>query len=87
MDERLTEDKNWRGDLTKKENATIETSLPAPFPFDFIEKNLRKKTFGILTTITPEGRPHSVGVVYAMPPDLPFCLYLITRPVLKRQET
>lgn len=85
MDERLTEDKNWRGDLTKKENSIIETSLPAPFPFNFIEKNLRKKTFGILTTVTPEGRPHSVGVVYATaPPGSPFCLYLITRPVLKK---
>ncbi|HEX6282976.1 MAG TPA: pyridoxamine 5'-phosphate oxidase family protein [Nitrososphaera sp.] len=71
--------------MTKKEHGIIETSLPAPFPFDYVEKQLRKKNFGILTTVTPEGRPHSVGVVYAMaPPGQQFCLYLITRPVLKK---
>jgi hypothetical protein len=84
MGESQREDKN-SGHLTKKEHGIIETSLPAPFPFDYVEKQLRKKNFGILTTVTPEGRPHSVGVVYAMaPPGSPFCLYLITRPVLKK---
>ena len=85
MGESKREDKNSR-DLTKKEHGIIETSLRAPFPFDYVEKQLRKKNFGILTTVTPEGRPHSVGVVYAMaPPGLQFfCLYLITRPVLKK---
>jgi len=72
--------------LTKNEHAIIETSLLAPFPFDYIEKQLRKKNFGILSTVTPEGRPHSVGVVYAVAPSDQqfFCLYLITRPVLKK---
>lgn len=84
MGESQREDKN-SGHLTKKEHGIIETSMPAPFPFDYVEKQLRKKNFGILTTVTPEGRPHSVGVVYAMaPPGSPFCLYLITRPVLKK---
>lgn len=73
--------------LNSKEKGIIETSLPAPFTFDYVEKQLRKKTFGILTTVAPEGRPHSVGVVYAMAPQSQqqfFCLYLITRPVLKK---
>jgi hypothetical protein len=84
MDERHTENKNWRHSI-KKEDAIIETSLPAPFPFVYIEKQLRKNNFGILTTVTPEGRPHSVGVVYATaPPEHPFSFYLITRPVLKK---
>lgn len=78
------EAKNWRF-LTKKEDGITETSLLAPFSFDYVEKQLRKKNFGILSTLTPEGRPHSVGVVYAVAsPDQPFCLYLITRPVLKK---
>ena len=64
MGESQGKDKNSR-DLTKKEHGIIETSLRAPFPFDYVEKQLRKKNFGILTTVTPEGRPHSVGVVYA----------------------
>jgi len=68
-----------------KEPETIETNAQAPFPFTYVEKQLRKKNFGILTTVTPQGRPHSVGVVYAVaPPDMPFSLYLISRPVLKK---
>ena len=73
--------------LNGKEEGIIETSLPAPFTFEYVEKQLRKKNFGILTTVTSEGRPHSVGVVYATPPPSQqrfFCLYLITRPVLKK---
>jgi len=66
-------------------SSTIETSVMAPFPFAYVEKQLRKKNFGILTSVTPEGRPHSVGVVYAVvPPELPFSLYLVSRPVLKK---
>ena len=67
---------------------SVEASSPAPFPFSYLEEQLRKKNFGILGTIDPQGRPHSVGVVYAIPPpaaaDESFCLYLITRPVLKK---
>lgn len=73
--------------VNSKEEGIIETSLSAPFTFDYVEKQLRKKNFGILTTVTSEGRPHSVGVVYAIPPPSQqqfFCLYLITRPVLKK---
>ncbi len=63
----------------------VESSGEAPFTFTYIEKLLRTKNFGVLTTITPEGKPHSVGVVYAVsPPGEPFCIYLITRPVLKK---
>ncbi|SRR5215204_1464314 len=84
MDESQREDKGLRA-FNSKEKGIIETSLPAPFTFDYVEKQLRKKNFGILATVTPEGRPHSVGAVYAMaPPDQQFCLYLITRPMLKK---
>jgi hypothetical protein len=85
MGESQREDKN-SAHLAKNEHGVIETSLWAPFPFDYVEKQLRKKNFGILTTVTQEGRPHSVGVVYAMAPPGQqfFCLYLITRPVLKK---
>ncbi len=76
---------------TQFEQAVVEPMKPteksvlAPFPFSYVEKQLRRKNFGILTTVTPEGRPHSVGVVYAVaPPDMPFSLYLISRPVLKK---
>ena len=63
----------------------MEASKDAPFTFAYIEKLLRRKNFGVLTTITPEGKPHSVGVVYAVsPPSQPFSIYLITRLVLKK---
>ena len=85
MGESKTEDRKLKHLTKEKEEGIIETSLQAPFPFDYIEKQLRKKTFGILTTVTPQGRPHSVGVVYAVAPlGQPCCLYLITRPVLKK---
>ena len=85
MGESQREDKISKHLTKKKGHDTIETSLPAPFPFHYVEKQLRKKNFGILSTVTPEGRPHSVGVIYAMaPPGSPFCLYLITRPILKK---
>ncbi len=63
----------------------MEVSKDAPFTFVYVERLLRKKNFGVLTTITPEGRPHSVGVVYAVsPPNQPFLIYLITRLALKK---
>jgi hypothetical protein len=71
----------WMKELSN----AAETNVPAPFSFAYVEKQLRKKNFGILSTVTPQGRPHSVGVVYAVAPrEQPFSLYLISRPVLKK---
>lgn len=63
----------------------IESNEKAPFTFAYVEKLLRRKNFGVLTTVTPERKPHSVGVVYAVSsPGEPFCIYLITRLALKK---
>src|SRR6266705_2399374 len=63
----------------------VESNEEAPFTFAYVEKLLRRRNFGVLTTITPEGRPHSLGVVYAVSsPDQPFSIYLITRSALKK---
>ena len=63
----------------------MEASQNAPFTFAYVEKLLSKKNFGILSTITPEGKSHSIGVVYSIsPPSQPFSIYLITRLVLKK---
>ncbi|MFW9805615.1 MAG: pyridoxamine 5'-phosphate oxidase family protein [Candidatus Thorarchaeota archaeon] len=49
------------------------------FTFDFVERHVRKKTFGVLTTIDSKGRPHSTGVIYAVsPPEKPFAIYSIS---------
>lgn len=48
------------------------------FDFDFVEKQVRKKSFGVLSTIDKKGRPHSTGIIYAVgPPESPFALYSI----------
>ena len=84
MVEDQTEHTNSK-DLTKKEDDVVERSVLSPFSFGYVEKELRKKNFGILTTITPQGRPHSAGVVYGLAPvNQPFALYLVSRPVLKK---
>lgn len=50
-----------------------------PQTFDFIEKQIRKKTFGVLTTINPDCTPHSTGILYGVAPaGNPFRLYIIT---------
>ncbi len=56
--------------LPRKEDAEplIEKSMEAPFSFEYIENQLRKRHFGILSTISLQNRPHSVGVVYAVSP-------------------
>lgn len=49
------------------------------FTFDFIEEKVRKKSFGVLTTIDSKGRPHSTGIIYAVShPEKPFALYSIS---------
>jgi general stress protein 26 len=46
------------------------------FTFEFVEKKVRKKSFGVLTTIDSKERPHSTGIIYAVSsPDKPFTLY------------
>ena len=48
------------------------------FTFDMVEKKVRKKSFGVLTTIDSKGRPHSTGIIYAVgSPEKPFALYSI----------
>jgi general stress protein 26 len=48
------------------------------FTFEMVEKKVRKKSFGVLTTIDLKERPHSTGIIYAVgAPEKPFALYSI----------
>ena len=48
------------------------------FSFDFVESKVRKKTFGVLTTIDSKERPHSTGIIYGVSPkESPFSLYIL----------
>lgn len=56
-----------------------------PLTFDRVVRELRQRDFGVLSTVTPEGRPHSVGVVYSVAlPGRPFRLYVMTRRRLRK---
>ncbi len=50
------------------------------FPtFDYVETALRRKTFGVLTSVDPQGRPHSTGILYGVaPPSSPFAFCFLT---------
>jgi nitroimidazol reductase NimA-like FMN-containing flavoprotein (pyridoxamine 5'-phosphate oxidase superfamily) len=53
--------------------------------FDRVVSELRRRDFGVLSTVTPDGRPHSVGVVYGVsPPGRPFRLSVMTRRSLRK---
>jgi general stress protein 26 len=48
-------------------------------PFHYVEKELRRKHFGILGTVTPDGRSHSTAIVYGVsPPEAKLALYVLT---------
>ncbi|MFW9793538.1 MAG: pyridoxamine 5'-phosphate oxidase family protein [Candidatus Thorarchaeota archaeon] len=48
------------------------------FSFESVEKAVRKKSFGVLSTIDSKGRPHSTGIIYAVgSPAKPFALYIL----------
>ncbi|MHA2472646.1 MAG: pyridoxamine 5'-phosphate oxidase family protein [Promethearchaeota archaeon] len=49
------------------------------FDFHFIKNIIRKKTFGILTTLNNDGSPHTSGIIYGVSnKDDKFALYLLT---------
>jgi hypothetical protein len=53
--------------------------LEPPLTFSQVEVAVRKKTFGVLTTIDSKGQPHSTGVLYGVtPPSSPFALLVLT---------
>ena len=50
------------------------------FAFDFIEKKIRKQTFGILSTIDQQGKSHSTGILYGISsPESKFSFYILTK--------
>src|SRR5215472_16368737 len=53
--------------------------------FEQVARALRRRDFGVLSTVTPDARPHSVGVVYGVSlPGRPFRLYVMTRRRLRK---
>jgi hypothetical protein len=53
--------------------------MASKFSFEFVEQQLRKKTFGILTTISPKGWPQTHGVLYGMAaPHSKLAFFIVT---------
>jgi len=53
---------------------------PLQVSFEVVDRELRRHTFGILGTMNRRGRPHSVGLIYAVSPrGLPLRLYAMTQ--------
>ncbi|MHA1741335.1 MAG: pyridoxamine 5'-phosphate oxidase family protein [Candidatus Thorarchaeota archaeon] len=47
--------------------------------FDYIERQIRKKIFGVLGTVDNKNGAHCTGIMYGVAPkDEPFALYLLT---------
>ena len=47
--------------------------------FDSVEREIRDRSFGVLSTISVDHRPHSTGVLYGVSSrDRPFALYVTT---------
>ncbi|WP_234787776.1 MULTISPECIES: pyridoxamine 5'-phosphate oxidase family protein [Mycolicibacterium] len=48
--------------------------------FDEIDRAVRRRTFGTLSTMDRRGAPHATAVIYAVsPPDQPLTLFVTTR--------
>ncbi len=55
------------------------------FSFSFVEEEVRKKTFGVLTTLNKDGTPHTTGILYGVsPPSSKFALYSLTSKSYKK---
>lgn len=53
--------------------------------FEAVVRELRKRDFAVLSTVSDDGRPYSVGVNYGVSlPGQPFAIYLMTRRHLKK---
>lgn len=53
--------------------------------FDSVERALRRRTFGTLSTLTERGAPHATGVVYAVSAaGEPLALYVTTRTTTRK---
>ncbi|MFX1570138.1 MAG: pyridoxamine 5'-phosphate oxidase family protein [Promethearchaeota archaeon] len=55
--------------------------------FEFVDQEIRKKTFGILSTIDQNGKSHSTGIIYSVSsPEAKFTLYILTENNYKKVQ-
>ena len=57
------------------------------FTFDFVEKQIRKQTFGIISTVSEKGWPQASGILYGVSdPKNKFYLAVITEQSYKKVQ-
>ncbi len=57
----------------------FEAKVNPDVTFEMVENEMRRKNYGVLSTISKDGRPHSAGVMYAVSSrSRPFALYIVT---------
>jgi len=48
--------------------------------YSIVEKELRRKSFGVITTVDAESRPHATGILYGVSPKgKPLRIYILTK--------
>lgn len=59
--------------------AILQAKVNPRLTFEMVEEAIRKKNYGVLNTVSGDGRPHSAGVMYAVSArNRPFDLYIVT---------
>src|SRR5262245_58020010 len=57
----------------------LEAKVNPDLTFEKVENEMRRQNYGVLSTISGDGRPHSAGVMYAVSArSRPFALYIVT---------
>ena len=74
------------GSFMKFESSSMPITKPnRRLSFDTVLKELQKSHFGVLSTVTKDGRSHSAGVFYSLSPSArPLEIYVMTRTKLKK---
>lgn len=78
---------NDESSLTSQEKPRVGplSSTRPRVTFDMVLKELKRRSFGVLSTVTRDNRSHSAGVFYSVSPYArPLEIYLMTRTKLKK---
>jgi len=73
--------------LTSQERSAVRVpgSANRRITFDSVLKELRRRHFGVLSTVTKDSRSHSAGIFYSVSPSArPLEIYVMTRTKLKK---
>ncbi len=70
--------------LTTDQLSVVEESIRSessrPLTFNEIEDQIRKRKFGIISTVDQKGRPHSTGILFGVSsPESPLAFYIVTQ--------